>query len=183
MKRTLLVADDEPSVLETTRFILEAEGYHVLVARNGDDALALARRERPRVLLLDVHMPRRSGLEVCRALRSEFADALVILILTARGQEEDEQAALSAGADAFIRKPFVEAELLESLEQAFADEKITTAPLAPSPFPDRHDRDNVLSGLMGAVRILEKGLAGPLSPEQARFVAVIRECAEQLGRM
>lgn len=118
MPYSVLVADDEPCILETTRYILESEGYDVLTARDGEEAYALAARRRPRVLLLDVMMPKLNGYEVCRRLRAnpETAGAY-ILIVTAKGQMLDEQQALAAGADGYVRKPFDDEEVLARLER------------------------------------------------------------------
>lgn len=121
MSKTLLVVDDEPSILETTRFILECEGYHVLTARDGEEALAVLRRERPPIVLLDVMMPKLNGFEVCRQIRLDAAiSRTFVLILTARGQKADEALALEAGADTYMRKPFDDEEILACIEGVFA---------------------------------------------------------------
>ena len=121
MTTSLLVVDDEPSILETTRFILEAEGYRVLTASNGEEALEVLKRERPPIVLLDVMIPKLNGFEVCRRLRQDPAIAgTYVLILTARGQKADEALALEAGADAYIRKPFDDDEVLRHLEAVLA---------------------------------------------------------------
>jgi DNA-binding response OmpR family regulator len=121
-RKTLLLVDDEPHIVESTRFILECEGFHVLVATDGEEALEVLRRERPAVVLLDVMMPRLDGFSVCRQIRREasLADTFVIM-LTARGQKEDELNALEAGADAYFRKPFDDEALMGVLDKAFAN--------------------------------------------------------------
>jgi DNA-binding response OmpR family regulator len=121
MPKTLLVVDDEPSILETTRFILECEGYHVLTARDGEEALATIRRERPPIVLLDVMIPKLNGFEVCRRIRQDpELDQTFVLILTARGQKADEAMAMEAGADTYMRKPFDDEEILDCIEGVFA---------------------------------------------------------------
>lgn len=121
MPQTLLVVDDEPSILETTRFILECEGYTVLTARDGEEALATIRRERPPIVLLDVMIPKLNGFEVCRQIRRDPAlKETFVLILTARGQKADEAMALEAGADTYMRKPFDDEEILACIEGVFA---------------------------------------------------------------
>ena len=129
MSRTLLVVDDEPSILETTRFILECEGYRVLTARDGEEALETLARERPPVVLLDVMIPKLNGFEVCALqnpvfgvdIRQEPAlEGTFVLILTARGQKADEAMALEAGADTYMRKPFDDEEILACIEGVFA---------------------------------------------------------------
>jgi DNA-binding response OmpR family regulator len=118
---TVLVVDDEPSILETTRFILESEGYHVLTARDGEEALRVVRVARPPVVLLDVMLPKLDGFVVTRAIKAdpELA-ATFVLVLTARGQKADEAMALEAGADAYMRKPFDDEEILARIEAVFA---------------------------------------------------------------
>ncbi|MFP5501698.1 MAG: response regulator transcription factor [Candidatus Sericytochromatia bacterium] len=121
MTTSLLVVDDEPSILETTRFILEAEGYRVLTASNGEEALEVLRRERPPLVLLDVMIPKLNGFEVCKRLRQDPAIAgTYVLILTARGQKADEALAIEAGADAYVRKPFDDDEVLRQIEAVLA---------------------------------------------------------------
>jgi DNA-binding response OmpR family regulator len=116
---TILIADDEPSIRETAAYILEAEGYAVLLAANGEEALALIRERRPAAVLLDIEMPRMDGLQVCREVKSDAGlSATFIILLTARGQKKDEAGGLAAGADAYLTKPFDEDEILRRLEIA-----------------------------------------------------------------
>jgi DNA-binding response OmpR family regulator len=104
---TILVVDDEPSILELVRFTLEDEQIHVLEAGDGVRALEVARASRPDLILLDVQMPRLDGLEVCRRLRADAALAGTrIVMLTAAGQDADRARGLAAGADEYLTKPF-----------------------------------------------------------------------------
>lgn len=114
--RPILVADDEPAIRETAAFILECEGYRVVTAANGDEALAAIRRERPAAVLLDISMPKRDGLSVCREVRAdpELAKTYIVLV-TARGQKRDEAEGLAAGADVYLTKPFDDEEVLRLL--------------------------------------------------------------------
>jgi DNA-binding response OmpR family regulator len=114
--RKILVCDDEPSILNILDFSLTADGYRVIQANDGDEALALAIAEVPDLVILDVMMPRRNGFEVCRALkaRRETADVPVML-LTARGRSEDRELGREAGADAHMTKPFSPQRLLEKV--------------------------------------------------------------------
>ena len=119
--KTLLVVDDEPSITETTRFILEAEGYHVLTVNSGAAAMQLVARERPQVVLLDVMMPAVNGFDVCRAIRRDPSTAnTYVIMLTASGQRTDELAAYEVGANAYLRKPFHDTEVLATIEAGFA---------------------------------------------------------------
>lgn len=118
---TVLVVDDEPSILETTRFILEAEGYRVLTARDGEEALRRVRAEHPPVVLLDVMLPKLDGFAVTRAIKADpTLAATFVLVLTARGQKADEALAFEAGADFYMRKPFDDEEILARIEAVFA---------------------------------------------------------------
>lgn len=105
-KKCILIADDEPDILEILQYNLNAHGYAVIEARNGLEALEKAREFRPQLILLDVMMPYKNGFEVCEILRSqpEFADT-PILFLTALGDESKEIKGLESGADDYITKP------------------------------------------------------------------------------
>jgi CheY-like chemotaxis protein len=109
---TVLVVEDDPTLLSTLAFNLRREGYRVLTAADGEAGLALARRELPRLdlVVLDLMLPRLSGLQVLRHLRAE--SAIPILILSARGEEQDRIDGLELGADDYVVKPFALRELL-----------------------------------------------------------------------
>ncbi len=107
MSTKILIADDEPNILISLEYLMKREGFEVLLARDGDEALAVAQRERPRLVLLDVMMPGRSGFEVCQALRADEAlKDILVLMLTAKGRETDLAKGLALGADAYMTKPF-----------------------------------------------------------------------------
>ncbi len=107
---TVLVAEDDPGVMRPVRRALEMSGYRVLTAADGETALALASDHALALVVLDIGLPRLDGLTVCQRLR-EFSDVYVIII-TARGQEEDVVRGLDAGADDYLAKPFGIDELL-----------------------------------------------------------------------
>lgn len=109
IRRTVLVVDDDPNVVELARLYLERDGYRVLTALDGAEGLASAREYRPDLVVLDVMLPRLNGLDVCRALRKE--SQVAIIMLTARVEEEDRLAGLELGADDYITKPFSPREL------------------------------------------------------------------------
>jgi len=108
---TILVCDDEAPLRALVRATLE-DGYEIVEARDGEEALEAARRVRPDLILLDAMMPGRSGFDVLRALRADAGLASTrIVMLTARVQESDREAAAAGGADRFLAKPFSPLEL------------------------------------------------------------------------
>ena len=107
----ILVVEDEPNMVAGLRDNFEFEGYEVLTARDGVEGLERALNESPDLVVLDVMMPRMSGLEVCRQLRAKRA-SIPIIMLTARGQEVDKVVGLELGADDYVTKPFSIRELL-----------------------------------------------------------------------
>jgi two-component system alkaline phosphatase synthesis response regulator PhoP len=104
--RKILIADDEPDILEIVSFNLEAEGYEVFTAKNGDEAIDVAKKTQPDLIILDVMMPKKNGFEVCNILRSqlEFKETLIIF-LTALNDETTEIKGLNTGGDDYITKP------------------------------------------------------------------------------
>ena len=128
----LLVVDDEQAVRESLRRSLRFNGYEVLTANDGLEAVEMVRAENPELLILDVMMPNMDGLEVCRTLRSEGWDR-PILVLTARDGVSDRVAGLDAGADDYLPKPFALEELLARVRslvrRASADSIAAEAPV------------------------------------------------------
>ena len=119
--KKILAVDDEPNILMSIEFILEMEGYEVHTARDGDEALEVARRVRPDLILLDINMPRRDGYEVCRLLREEpEMSALKVIMLTAKGQPLEKKKGLEVGADEYVTKPFGAEDLLEKIRAMIA---------------------------------------------------------------
>ncbi len=104
MAETILVVDDEPSILEVMSLYLSRDGFNVVTAVDGDEALNLARTKNPDLILLDVMLPFRSGLEITETLRGERS--VPIILLTARTDEVDRINGLELGADDYIVKPF-----------------------------------------------------------------------------
>ncbi|MGI8704043.1 MAG: response regulator, partial [Candidatus Limnocylindrales bacterium] len=104
MARTLLIVDDEPTLLETLAYNLERDGYEVLTASDGREALVKFRAHQPDLLVLDLMLPELSGVEVCRIIRRE--SGLPILMLTAKDGEIDKVVGLEVGADDYVTKPF-----------------------------------------------------------------------------
>ena len=104
MVRTILVVDDEPTLRETLAETLEADGFRVVTAADGREALARFREHRPELVVLDLMLPELSGIEVCRIIRQE--SGVPILMLTAKSSELDKVLGLELGADDYVTKPF-----------------------------------------------------------------------------
>jgi DNA-binding response OmpR family regulator len=109
----VLIADDDPDILELVSLTLERDGYEVVQARNGEEAVRLAAERRPHLAVLDLTMPGIDGCEVTRRLRAAESDRnLPILILSAFAEDRQTARALEAGADAYMKKPFSPRDLL-----------------------------------------------------------------------
>jgi two-component system alkaline phosphatase synthesis response regulator PhoP len=116
-KKRILVVDDEVDLVETVRFSLELEGYEVLVAYNGEEALNQARKENPDLILLDLMLPKLDGYKVCRLLKfDERYKHIPILMLTAKIQEKDKITGMETGANEYITKPFDMDELMKKVK-------------------------------------------------------------------
>ena len=118
VKKKILAVDDEPNILLSIEFILEMEGYEVHTARDGDEALEVAGRVHPDLILLDINMPRKDGYEVCRIIRER--DDLIstkVIMLTAKGQALEKKKGLEVGADEYITKPFGAEDLLDKIRK------------------------------------------------------------------
>jgi two-component system KDP operon response regulator KdpE len=113
---TILVVDDEPQIRRVLRATLSAQGYVMVEARDGQEALLKLRSDRPDLVLLDMNMPAMDGLETCRAIRAD--SEIPIIMLTVRNAEKDKVGALDAGADDYIVKPFGIQELLARVRAA-----------------------------------------------------------------
>lgn len=110
MSSKILVVEDEPALLEALRYNFSREGYQVITASDGAEAVDRARQERPDLIVLDLMLPKLDGLEVCRILRRDMT--VPILMLTARVEEVDRVVGLELGADDYVTKPFSLRELL-----------------------------------------------------------------------
>jgi two-component system alkaline phosphatase synthesis response regulator PhoP len=108
---TILLVDDEPSIVELARMYLEREGFQIASAADGEQALEAATKQRPSLIVLDVMLPKRDGFEVCRALRAQ-GNPVPIIMLTARDEDIDKIIGLELGADDYLTKPFNPRELV-----------------------------------------------------------------------
>jgi len=113
----VMIAEDEPNIVTSLEFLMRKAGFDTRIARDGEEALGVLAAFRPDVVLLDVMLPRRSGLEVCRFIRAEPSLAGTrVLMLTAKGGRHDHQNGVDAGADEYLTKPFSTQELLERVK-------------------------------------------------------------------
>jgi DNA-binding response OmpR family regulator len=124
----ILVVDDEPSIVDVLTYNLSKAGHQPIVARDGEQALKLARAERPDLVILDLMLPGIDGLEVCRALRKE--GDLPIIMLTAKDEEVDRVVGLEMGADDYVVKPFSTRELMARVKSVLRRAQPKPAELA-----------------------------------------------------
>lgn len=110
MKQRILVVDDEPAILELVSFNLKKDGYEVVTAADGKSALEMFMKEKPDLVVLDLMIPEPDGYEVCKRIRAQ--SAVPVIMLTARGEEQDRIRGLDLGADDYVVKPFSPRELL-----------------------------------------------------------------------
>jgi len=118
--KKILIADDEPDILEIIQFNLQAEGYEVITARNGDEAIDMAKKHHPDLIILDVMMPGKNGIDACNILRSQpdFKDTLIIF-LSALSDETTEVRGLETGADDYLTKPISPKVLITKVNALF----------------------------------------------------------------
>lgn len=122
MSKKILIADDEPNILISLEFLMKREGYEVLLARDGQEAMDVIARERPALVLLDVMMPIKSGFDVCCELRaSEALRDTLVLMLTAKGRDTDVAKGLALGANAYMTKPFSTKELVQKVREMLGE--------------------------------------------------------------
>ena len=166
MARTVLVVEDEPTLRETLAEALELEGFSVVTADDGRQALSLFRAERPDLVLLDLMLPELSGIEVCRIIRAE--SGVPIVMLTAKDSELDKVVGLELGADDYVTKPFSLRELTARIRALFrrgdrlgGDEEPRLVDLGP-----------VQADLAGH-RLLRDGRTVPLKPKAFELLAFL----------
>jgi DNA-binding response OmpR family regulator len=118
MNSKILIADDEPNILISLEFLMKREGYEVVLARDGQEAIDAIVRERPALVLLDVMMPIKTGFDVCHEVRAHEAvrDTLIVM-LTAKGRDTDVAKGLALGANAYMTKPFSTRELVQKVRE------------------------------------------------------------------
>ncbi|MET1231443.1 MAG: response regulator transcription factor [Candidatus Limnocylindrales bacterium] len=169
MARKILVVDDEPTILETLAWNLERDGYEVVTAADGAEALTVFRAARPDLIVLDLMLPELSGTDVCRIIRRE--SQVPILMLTARDAEIDKVVGLELGADDYVTKPFSLPELQARVRALLRrTEPGAGAALGESPSPI--SLDDVDVDLAGH-RILRDGREVPVKPKAFELLAFL----------
>ncbi len=119
----ILIAEDEPSILEALTFVMRRAGWTVQTVTDGEAVMNAVRREEPRVLVLDIMLPKRSGFEVLKQIRgNETTQDLPVLVLTAKGQQQDRRIAEELGADSFVTKPYANADVVDAV-RALLDQR------------------------------------------------------------
>jgi len=123
-KGKILVVDDEVNITQILEFSIGAEGYEVLTASNGEEAIDRARREQPDLIILDIMMPRIDGYEACRILKTNpLTRNIPVVLLTAKGRDIDRRLGYEVGATDYIVKPFSPNKLIERIQELLVGSK------------------------------------------------------------
>jgi two-component system, OmpR family, alkaline phosphatase synthesis response regulator PhoP len=163
MKRVLVIEDDK-DIVELVRYNLEKDGYQVVASSDGATGLAQIRKAPPDILILDLMLPKLSGLEICKEVRKDVSlNRLPILILTAKGEEADRVVGLELGADDYVTKPFSPRELGARIKALLR----RTEPATPSEKPIEF---GVLRIDPAAYRVTRSGKAVPMSTLEFRLL-------------
>ena len=135
MDKTILVVDDEKPIADILQFNLIKEGYRVICAYDGDEALQKVEEEQPDLMLLDIMLPKRDGMEVCREVRKKYD--FPIIMLTAKGSEIDKVLGLEMGADDYVTKPFSTRELIARVKANMR--RLSSTPQVDEPAVESND--------------------------------------------
>jgi len=170
-KYKILVVDDDRNIVDLVRLYLERDGYQVLVAYDGLEALKLARQRHPDLIVLDLLLPEVDGLDVCRILQTE--SKVPIIMLTAKTTEEDKLIGLELGADDYVTKPFSPRELVARVRAVLR----RVGQEAPEGPPEMRFADLVIDRRSHEVQV--RGEVVSLTPTEFRLLEVL---AEEPGR-
>jgi DNA-binding response OmpR family regulator len=171
MQELILVVDDEPKIVKLTRDYLEKDGFRVITAANGVEALSAARRDKPDLIVLDLMLPDIDGWEVCRTLRRESGTP--IIMLTARSDESDQIVGLELGADDYITKPFSPRTLVARVRAVM---RRTQGKLKPQSVIHAGDLEIDLEAHL----VRQKGQPVHLTPNEFRLLAIMAQHPGQL---
>jgi len=169
----ILVVDDDPDILSLVRYNLEREGFSVLTAENGQDALQLVRSQSPQAIILDLMLPEVDGLEVFRQVkRDPTLSGIPVIMLTAKGEEVDRVVGFELGADDYLTKPFSPRELVLRLKAILKRSTPRQEPIRRLSLKDLEidfDRHQVWIGGKGiSLTIIEFGLLSTLASRRGR---------------
>ena len=167
MARTILVVDDEPALREALVEALESDGFRVVSAADGREALMRFRADRPDLVLLDLMLPELSGIEVCRIIRAE--SSVPIVMLTAKDSELDKVVGLELGADDYVTKPFSLRELTARIRALFRRSDQAVAVDAAPAVVDL----GLVQADLGGRRLLRDGEVVPLKPKAFELLAFL----------
>ena len=187
-KTKLLIVEDEPTLLETLKYNLQRQGYEVVTASDGVQALPMARTEKPDLVILDVMLPGLDGFEICRILRQEMS--LPILMLTARDEEVDKIVGLEVGADDYLTKPFSMRELLARVKAHLRRVRLLREEMENSGQKEQESRDSSMVFSFGDLiidesrrEILYKGEVLAVKPKEFELLLFLaRNRGIALGR-
>ena len=164
----VLVVEDESAQREVLRYNLEAEGFGVVMAENGDEALLLVREENPDLVVLDWMLPNVSGIEVCRRIKADpDTRSIPIVMLSARGDETDRVRGLETGADDYVVKPYSVVELMARLRTQLRRTR-------PSTMGERLAFDDIILDA-GEHRVFRDGQPLHLGPTEFRLLSTLME--------
>jgi len=167
--------DDEKPIVDSIKYTLYKEGYDVVVSYDGEDALEKVRKENPDLIILDIMLPKLSGLEVCRIIRR--TSNVPIIMLTARGEDMDRVVGLELGADDYVSKPFSMRELVARIKAVLRRAKMSVSTEAKT--KEKLEFDDVLIDVKGRI-VLKRGIPVDLSPKEFDLLVTL---AENEGRV
>jgi len=168
MADKVLLVDDEESIVESIEYALNQEGFEVVSAHNGQEALQKIQLEKPNLIVLDLMLPELSGLEVCRILRRE-RNEIPIIMLTAKGEEIDRVIGLEVGADDYLVKPFSLRELVARIRALLRRSKISETDDSQ---PQTHQYEDLEMNLTEH-KVLVRGKQVELSPKEFKILAML----------
>ncbi|PKL77323.1 MAG: DNA-binding response regulator [Candidatus Melainabacteria bacterium HGW-Melainabacteria-1] len=168
MADKILLVDDEESIVESIEYALNQEGFDVVSAHNGQEALQKVQLEKPNLIVLDLMLPELSGLEVCRILRRE-RNEIPIIMLTAKGEEIDRVIGLEVGADDYLVKPFSLRELVARIRALLRRSKISDTDESA---PQMHQYEDLEMNLTEH-KVTVRGKQVELSPKEFKILAML----------
>lgn len=174
MAEKILIVDDERPIVDSIKYTLYREGYDVVVSYDGEDALEKFKKESPDLIILDIMLPKLSGLEVCRIIRR--TSNVPMIMLTAKGEDMDRVIGLELGADDYIPKPFSMRELVARIKAVLRRAKI---PVTPTKTKEKLEFDDVVIDVVGRI-VTKRGKQIDLSPKEFDLLVTL---AENEGRV